>query len=100
LFLSEPLGREFAEFVVDQRQELLCSTWVALLDGRQDTGDIAHDRMSITLEMTVNHPKARTVGASSTSRTVAGLPSHANRSQDRARFATGPRPCRSAWASS
>jgi hypothetical protein len=44
LFLSEPLGREFAELLVDQRQELLGGVRVALFDGGQDAGDLAHRR--------------------------------------------------------
>ena len=42
--LTEPPGREFAEFVVNQRQELLGGVRVALLDGGQDAGDLAHRR--------------------------------------------------------
>jgi hypothetical protein len=33
LFLSESLGREFAEFLVDERQELLGGVGIASLDG-------------------------------------------------------------------
>src|SRR5262249_23152983 len=40
--LSQPLGGEPAQFVVDQRQELLGGGRVALLDGRQDLGDVGH----------------------------------------------------------
>src|SRR5262249_41315679 len=42
LLLGQPLGREPAQFVVDQRQELRGGGRIALLDGRQDTGDVAH----------------------------------------------------------
>ena len=44
LFLSESLGREFTEFVVDQRQESLGGVRVALFDGGQDARDLAHRR--------------------------------------------------------
>src|SRR5262249_10814447 len=37
-----PLSRQFAQLVVDQRQELLRCSRVALLDGRQDTGYFGH----------------------------------------------------------
>ena len=42
LFLSESLGREFTEFLVDQGQELLGGVRIALLDGRQDAGYFGH----------------------------------------------------------
>jgi hypothetical protein len=42
-FLSEPLGRKLAEFVINQRQELVGGARIALLDGREDVGDFAHD---------------------------------------------------------
>ena len=40
LLLSEPLGGQLAQLVVDQRQELLGRLGVALLDGREDAGDV------------------------------------------------------------
>src|SRR5262245_8697659 len=42
LFLSEFLGREFAQFIVYQRQELLRGARIAGFDGGQDAGDVAH----------------------------------------------------------
>ena len=42
LLLGQPLGRQFAQLVVDQRQELFRGAGVALLDGAQDAGDFAH----------------------------------------------------------
>jgi hypothetical protein len=39
-FLCQPLRREFAEFVVNERQQLLGSVRFALFDGGQDAGDI------------------------------------------------------------
>ena len=42
LFVGQPNGRELAQLVVDQRQQLLRGVRVALLDGRQDTGNLAH----------------------------------------------------------
>ena len=42
LFLRHPFSSQFAQFVVDQRQQLLCGVRVALLDGSQDAGDIGH----------------------------------------------------------
>src|SRR5262249_40257671 len=44
LFLGELLGRQLAQLVIDQRQKLLGGVRIALLDGRQDAGDIAHAR--------------------------------------------------------
>ena len=44
LLLGEPLGREFAQLLVDQRQKLGGGVWVALLDGGQDAGHLAHRR--------------------------------------------------------
>jgi hypothetical protein len=41
-FAGQPLRRQLAQLVVDERQELLGGARVALLDGRQDAGDIAH----------------------------------------------------------
>src|SRR5262249_48185683 len=43
LFVGQFLGRELAQLVVDQRQELLRGRGVALLDGAQDTRDVAHE---------------------------------------------------------
>ena len=40
--LGQAVGGELAQLVVDQRQQLLGSVRVALLDGRQDVGDITH----------------------------------------------------------
>src|SRR5262245_13134950 len=42
LLLSQPLGRQPAQFVVDQRQEFRGGGGVALLDGGQDARDIRH----------------------------------------------------------
>ena len=44
LFLGQPLGGQPAQFVVDQRQQLLGGMRVALLDGGQDAGDFIHWR--------------------------------------------------------
>ena len=44
LLLGQLLGRQLAQLVVDQRQELLGGVRVALLDGRQDAGDVVHGR--------------------------------------------------------
>src|SRR5262249_47320808 len=41
-FLGQLRRRELAELVVDERQKLLRGRGVALLDGGQDTGDVAH----------------------------------------------------------
>src|SRR5262245_19283893 len=40
--LGQLLGRQLAQLIVDQRQELLGGVGVALLDGGQDLGDFAH----------------------------------------------------------
>src|SRR5262249_28510735 len=42
LFVGQLVGRELAQLVVDQRQELRGGLRVALLDGGQDAGDVAH----------------------------------------------------------
>ena len=44
LLLGQPLRRQLAQLVVDQRQQLLGGVRVALLDGRQDAGHVAHRR--------------------------------------------------------
>jgi len=41
--LSEFLGRQLAQLIIDQRQELLGGVWVALFDRAQDRCDVAHD---------------------------------------------------------
>src|SRR5262245_8828744 len=46
LLLSYPLGSEPAQFVVDQRQQLLGGVRVAGLDGGQDTRDLGHSGQS------------------------------------------------------
>src|SRR5262249_29727136 len=43
LLLRHLLGSEPAQFVVDQRQELLGGVRIALFDGGQDTCDLAHE---------------------------------------------------------
>jgi hypothetical protein len=40
--MSQLESRQLAQLVVDQRQELLGGRGVALLDGRQDAGNIGH----------------------------------------------------------
>ena len=42
LLLRQLLGGQLAQLVVDQRQELLGRLRVALLDGREDAGDVVH----------------------------------------------------------
>jgi hypothetical protein len=44
LLLGHHLGRQLAQLIVDQRQELLGSRGVALLDGGEDTRDVGHGR--------------------------------------------------------
>src|SRR5262249_21777374 len=44
LFLGEFLGGQLAQFIVDQGQELTGGVRVALLDGRQEVGNIVHRR--------------------------------------------------------
>ena len=41
-FVGQPLGRELAQLVVDERQQLLRGVRVALFDGSQDLRDIGH----------------------------------------------------------
>jgi hypothetical protein len=41
-FIRHPAGRQFAQLVIDQGQELNRGVGITLLDGRQDTRDIAH----------------------------------------------------------
>jgi hypothetical protein len=40
--LGELLGRQLAQFVIDQRQQLLAGVRIALLDGGQDARDFTH----------------------------------------------------------
>src|SRR5262249_56471555 len=44
LLLGQLLGRQLAQLVVDQRQQLLGGVRLALFDGGQDAGDFAHRR--------------------------------------------------------
>jgi hypothetical protein len=44
LLLGQLLGRQLAQLVVDQRQQLLGGLGVALFDGGQDAGNIGHRR--------------------------------------------------------
>ena len=44
LLLRQPLGGQFAQLVVDQRQQLLGGLRVALLDRREDSRDVVHRR--------------------------------------------------------
>src|SRR5262245_23970779 len=48
--LGQLLGRQLAQLIVDERQELLGGAGVALLDGGQDLGDFAHVGQSTPLE--------------------------------------------------
>ena len=41
LFVGQSLGRELSQLAVDKRQELLRGRGIALLDGAQDTRDVA-----------------------------------------------------------
>jgi hypothetical protein len=40
--VGQLLGRELAQLVVDQGKQLLGGVWLALIEGRQDTRDLAH----------------------------------------------------------
>ena len=42
LLLRQALGRQLAQLVVDERQQLLGGVWVALVDGGQDARNITH----------------------------------------------------------
>jgi len=42
LFLRQPLGRQFAQLIVNQRQKLFGSSRIALFDGRKNARDIGH----------------------------------------------------------
>jgi hypothetical protein len=46
-FLSQLLGRQPAQLVVNQRQQLLGSVWVALLNGGHDAGSPCSQLLSI-----------------------------------------------------
>src|SRR5262249_37500506 len=50
LLLRQLLRRQLAKFIVDERQELLGGTGVALLDGEQDSGDFGHPVKCTALE--------------------------------------------------
>ena len=62
LLLGQLLRRQLAQLVVDQRQQLLGGVRVALLDGGQDAGDIAHrrhQRAKVSAEQALPTPGAR-----------------------------------------
>jgi len=40
--IRELMGRELAQLVVDERQQLRRGVWIALFDGGQDAHDLAH----------------------------------------------------------
>jgi hypothetical protein len=42
LLLGKFLGRQLAQLVIDQRQQLAAGVGIALLDGRQDARHITH----------------------------------------------------------
>ena len=42
LLVGQPLCSQLPQFVVNQRQQLLGGSGIALLDGAKDAGDIAH----------------------------------------------------------
>jgi len=42
LLVRHPGGRQFAQLVIDQREQLIGGMGIALLDCRQDVSDIAH----------------------------------------------------------
>jgi hypothetical protein len=44
LFVRQLLCCYLAQLVIDQRQELLSGVQIALLEGRQDAGDVGHQR--------------------------------------------------------
>jgi hypothetical protein len=43
LLAREPVRRQTAQLVIDQRQELVPGVRIALREGVQEVGDIAHD---------------------------------------------------------
>ena len=52
-------GRQLAQLVVDQRQQLLGGVRVALLDGGQDAGDVGHDRPAYPMAVPASRPGGR-----------------------------------------
>src|SRR5262249_36779659 len=42
LFLSQFLGRQFAQLIINQRQELCGSLWFTLFDGAENARDLTH----------------------------------------------------------
>jgi hypothetical protein len=52
LFLCQPVGRELAQFVVNQRQKLFGGGGIAPLDGGQNVGKVAHAGQFTALEAT------------------------------------------------
>src|SRR5439155_27256324 len=41
-FLGHLVRGEFAQFLVNQRQQFVGSFWIAFFDGVEDAGDVAH----------------------------------------------------------
>ena len=48
-FVGHPMRRQFAQFFIDQREQLVGGIGIALLDGAQDSSDVAHVRNDIRL---------------------------------------------------
>jgi hypothetical protein len=55
LLLGQLRGGKLAQLVVDERQKLLSGVGIALLDGRQDAGNIAH-ACKYSCQDVGNHP--------------------------------------------
>ena len=55
LLLRHLLCRQFAQLVVDQRQELLGGVGVTLIYGREDAGDVGHE---VEDNQSRGHPQA------------------------------------------
>src|SRR5262249_31672095 len=66
LLLGEPLCGQLAQLVVDERQQLLGGLEVALLDGGQDSGDVAHADQSTSPKPP--RPAGRAIAAERASR--------------------------------
>ena len=64
LFLRESLCRELAQFIVDQRQELLSGRRIALLDRGQDTGNVRHEGKHTARVQSSQHAGGRYVSRS------------------------------------
>ena len=47
--VCQPRGSQFAQLIIDQRQEFLRGMRIAVLDGREDAGEVVHNGPAYSL---------------------------------------------------